>query len=54
MGDEALQAVDDDEAVVEDVRTGDLDAIDEDLVLAVAGDGEAAIRSDRFDFGTES
>lgn len=54
MGDEALEAVDDDEAVVEDVRTGDFDAIDENLVLAVAGDSEAPIRSDRFDFGTES
>lgn len=52
--DEALESVDDDEAVVEDVRAGDLDAIDEDLVLAVAGDGETAIRSDRLDFGAKS
>lgn len=43
MRDVALETVDDDEAVAEHIRTADLDAVDEDLILAVAGDGEAAV-----------
>lgn len=54
MCDEALETVDDDEAIVEDIRARNLDAVDEDLILAVGGDGEAAIGGYGFDFGTKS
>lgn len=54
MRNEALETVDDDEAVVEEVRARDLDSVDEDLFLLVGGDGQAAVWSQCLDFGSEN
>lgn len=65
MGDEALEAVNEDEAVVVEIRMSDLHAADVDpgrsvvvdvhVVVVVSGgsDGEAFSRGEGFDFGAE-
>ncbi|KAL0348391.1 UNVERIFIED_CONTAM: hypothetical protein Sangu_1066900 [Sesamum angustifolium] len=53
MRNEALETMDHDEAIVEEVRTGDLHSVNEDLILTVGGDGEAAVGGERLDFGSE-